>query len=236
MLKYVIQNIEQLTDDTRYFTLVPVDNALPQYEPGHFFMLYIIESDASLWDVYRPYSVVSASNEHPKLCFAIKLQGKFTSRLFKLKKGNLLGVDGPFGIYSFYNDKPIILFAGGIGIPSILSYLRTIKNNTADKAKKDREIILFYSNRTIAECLFLDELKQITKKNSNIKVVFLFTKQPDAAFGEHNRINEQMFRKYVSSPKKYTYFVCGSKGFSSAVETILKKTGVPRQQIHIEAW
>lgn len=232
MQKYKIVKIKELTENVREFVLFPSEHPIDPYTSGQFIVLYIYTDpeNEDVWEESRPYSISSPPDVYPEIWLGIKLQGTFTHRLWELKENDFVGVEGPFGVYDFSGEDPIVMFAGGIGVTPIMSYLRHV-----DKNKMDREIILFYSCRTLSSNPYYEELKMIEERNDNVKIIFIFTRDENAP-GEHQRINKEMFLKYVNSPEKYSYFICGSKGFAQTVKDILASEGVKSDRIHVEAW
>ena len=233
MYKYIIKKITE-QDDIREFILVPKEQGIDKHFCGQFVTLYLFEDAGNdkLWDVTRAYSIASPPEEYPMLRLEIKLQGVFTHKLWECKEGDILGVDGPFGIHDLSSlpDKPLVMFAGGIGITPMICYIRhLILNNN------DRKILLFHSCRTRSSNINYEELKGIADNNPNIKVVFVFTRDNDAP-GEHRRIDSEMIKKYVTDFKQNAYFICGSKGFSESIENILLSFGVEKTNIVTEAW
>ncbi len=224
-MKYILSKIEDKGEGILFFQLKPKhpDDAILVYNPGQFITLYIHE------DERRAYSLMNLPNENKILDLGIKLAGSFTHQLWKLKEGDEINVDGPFGNYNFFKDEPIVLIAGGIGISPILSYLRYVDKNNISK---NRNIIMFYSDRTLNSMVHYPEVKKICEQN-NISCIFIFTKQDDAP-GEHERINDSMIKKYVKSPNEYIYFVCGSLGFNKGINETLLKCGVDEDVIHLE--
>lgn len=91
--------------------------------------------------------------------FSVKRIGTVTDELFRLKKGDYIGLRGPFGNgYPLENmaGKNIILVAGGIGFPPIKSLLLRL----LEHRKKYCKISLYYGARTPEEIVYKKELDE----------------------------------------------------------------------------
>lgn len=86
-------------------------NCSSSARPGQFFMIWIPGIDEI------PMSVSYINNDIKGITF--KRVGDATSALFKLKKGDKIGIRGPYGNYFKINGKNIIFVGGGTGIAAI---------------------------------------------------------------------------------------------------------------------
>src|SRR3989344_6758005 len=102
------------TSDVKVFWLSCPDDI--EYSPGQFAMLSLKIGEES---VRRPYSI-SCPKGTGRMEFAVRLcaDGKLTPALFRLKEGDKINIDAPFGKFIFdENDRRDAVFiAGGTGI------------------------------------------------------------------------------------------------------------------------
>ncbi|MBU1164906.1 dihydroorotate dehydrogenase electron transfer subunit [Patescibacteria group bacterium] len=118
---FEIINIADEADDMKTFTLKGTLNALP----GQFVMVWLPEIDA------KPISIACTTNNNFSL--SIKKVGPFTTKLFKLKKGNKMSVQGPYGKgYDLKKYKKIICVGGGCGTPSVVFLAQVAKEKGID--------------------------------------------------------------------------------------------------------
>ncbi|MEZ9133962.1 ferric reductase, partial [Vibrio breoganii] len=100
----------------------------------------------------HPFTIVSGS-EDSELRFLIKELGDFTNGLVeRVKAGDAVTVEGPYGRLEFGLNKPQIWIAGGVGIASFFATLEALKTE-----KTHPRIELFYCTRGVDEHL-VDEL------------------------------------------------------------------------------
>jgi len=133
-------------------------------------MLTLYDKEGNVWQ-QRPFSICSSSLNKKFIQLAIKVYGEFTQKVITLKKGNNVGISGPYGFFVF-NEKKMketVLLAAGIGITPFMSIIRYIS-----ESELTNKILLFYSNKRIENIVFLEELKSISQKHKNIKIIFFF--------------------------------------------------------------
>jgi len=93
-------------------------------KPGQFYMIWIPEIDEI------PMSVSFISNKIKG--FTYKKVGKATEELFKLKKGDKIGIRGPYGNgFKIFGDN-ILFIGGGTGIAAIAPAIEYAKEKNLD--------------------------------------------------------------------------------------------------------
>ena len=123
------------------------------FAPGQFNMLYLFgvgETAISIsGDPTRPSSLVHT----------IRAVGTVTKKIRQLKKGDVLGVRGPYGVpwpLDMAEGNDVVLVAGGIGLAPLRPVLYQL---LADRGKYGR-IHLLYGTRNPADILFRRELEK----------------------------------------------------------------------------
>ncbi|MFH0885008.1 MAG: FAD-dependent oxidoreductase [Candidatus Micrarchaeota archaeon] len=229
--RYKIIKVDSSVQNVRIFRLKPVSGAIPQYLPGQFFFLHMLD-DAGSSILKRPYSVASSpSMEY--LEFAIDMVGgQMTSQLEKRQPGDILGAEGPAGHMTYKNEPKAAFVAGGTGISPFISMLRHI----SEKNIQGR-FVLFYSTRTRDHILFSDELEALQKKHPGIKVVITLTREtPDGWAGECGRVSHEMLSRHVQAAKEFRWFVCGPQGMVKAMRECLIALSVDPKKLRMEGW
>lgn len=229
--KFRITSVESHAAGMRIFRLEPLEGRIPNYLPGQFMFLHVL-NDAGESIIRRPYSVASSPSA-PYLEFAIEMVGgQMTSKLEKMKIGDVLGVEGPFGNMVFKEERMAAFVAGGTGISPFISMLRYISEK-----KLTGNFALFYSARTRDRLLYYEEMLELQKKNPAIKIIITLTREaPEKWSGECGRINDALIIKYLQRPADYNWWVCGPPEMVKGIKTCLANLGVDPKRIRMEGW
>lgn len=154
-----------------------------------------------------------------------------------LKQGDLLDVKVPSGAFflNVHEKSPVVLIGGGIGVTPVYSMLKTLVD-----VHSTREIWFFYGVRTEEEIIYLENLKEIAEKNSNINIHFCYSgSKKGKKLGEiqvhAGRVNVDLFKKLLPS-SNYSYYLCGPGPFMNAIVEGLEEWGVPSDRINFEAF
>jgi ferredoxin-NADP reductase len=129
-------------------------------------------------------------------------------------------------------SKPAVFLIGGIGIVPAFSM---IKDTTGRKLP--HTIVLFYSNRRPEDAPFLDELEQLAKQNPSFKLIATMTepeRSTQSGKGETGYIDHAMLTKYVNDLQSPIYYTAGMSEMVSAMKTVLKDSGVQKENIRAE--
>jgi len=179
------------------------------------------------------YTISSSPSEKP-VCLTVKKQGEFSSALIDSKVGDKLFFNGPFGrFYPGENCEDIVFIAGGIGVTPFFSVIKE-KINSRSKPKMS----LLYSNKTISDIAFFDELNKLTKNKGIETLVYFLTQErsEQPLVREYSRINKESLKKYLGSLGGKNYYLCGSIQFVNAIWKDLKDSGVPEENIFTESF
>lgn len=115
-------------------------------KPGQFFMVWIPEIDEI------PMSVSYINNNTKGITF--KKVGEATEALFNLKKGDKIGIRGPYGNGFKIIGKKILFIGGGTGIATIGPAIEKV-------AKKYSNLEVVFGARNKNELFFEKRIKQI---------------------------------------------------------------------------
>ena len=151
---YVIGRVSSETRDTFTFDLRPsVPDDVLSFSPGQFNMLYVF----GVGEI--PISISGNPDRTRSLVHTTRAVGTVTKAMRKLRKGDVLGVRGPYGTSWPLRDaqgKDIVIVTGGIGLaplrPAIYSIL-------AHRERYGR-LALLYGARTPDDILYRDELER----------------------------------------------------------------------------
>lgn len=232
-------------DDNREFILVdkkeeaenitslffkPTSGSKYKYIPGQ----YVNIRPLGVQGHGKSYTISSTQSEK-FVCITVKRKGVVSSALVDLRVGDKLILEGPYGnFYPENNVKDIVMIAGGIGITPFYS---VIKSKLESKNNKNK-ILLIYSNKTTKETPFFEELINLEKNSSLLKVVYCLTQEKKrySQVKEYSRIDKKILKKYIASVDNKCYYVCGSISFVDDMWRALKGVGVPEECIFTESF
>ena len=147
-------------------------------KPGQFIMIWLPRVDE------KPMAVsYSSKNE---FAFTAQKVGPYTTALEKLKKGDKLGIRGPYGS-SFSTKKNAVVVAGGVGMSSVSTQI-----DAQDKAT------VIYGARSKDHLMYIDRFK---KEN-------VLYATDDGSFG-HKGFVTDVLREVLEKQKVGVVQTCG---------------------------
>jgi len=164
-------------------------------KPGQFYMLWIPDVDA------KPYALAYFNKN--ELGFTSMVIGPFSKAFDKLKKGDKIGLFGPYGnSFSVKNNACVV--AGGIGISSVSTLIDKLKNP-----------IIIYGTRSKNYLIYL---KRYKKKK-------LITTTDDGSFGRKG-FTTDVLKELLKEGKIKIVYTCGPEVMMKKVFDICNKYGV----------
>jgi sulfite reductase subunit B len=158
-----IKKAEKLTENEMFFEIELDDHKPLGHKPGQFV-------EVSIFGVGEaPISVSSGPRTKSSFDLVVRRVGNVTSRLFRMKAGDKVGIRGPFGngfdVKSF-EKKHLLLSSGGLGIVPMRSLIQYVLD--PNNRKKYKDITILYGAKQPNALLFLDEIKEWSKVH-NVK-------------------------------------------------------------------
>ncbi|MGB0216401.1 MAG: FAD-binding oxidoreductase [Alteromonas oceani] len=207
-----------------------------EFIPGQYAMLKAPGIGAE-----RAYSMANLPNQEGIWSFVIKQvpNGLVSNYLAnELQEGDVIELDGPFGVAHYRNDSPrdIVCIAGGSGLSPILSILRSA---VSDPLASQRKIYFFFGARTI-EGLCQNYLRSTgLPLDDRIQFVPVLSEAPlDAQWpGSISYVHEAVSRWLgeVESAQSFEYYLCGPPLMTDAVENLLLLNhSLPAEQLHFD--
>lgn len=221
---FAVKELKWETADTFTLILAPQDGE-PNYDfkPGQWLYLHLLNEDGTSW-ARAAYSVASAPSQSKEtLEFSIKIAGDFTKRASALMPDDKVRLQGPFGVFcpAVASDKPIVFFAGGIGVTPFRSYLHEC---VIQETK--HPIVLVYSNRTIEEAPFMEELQKLEQKGLVHTVQILTRDAPENWPDPVGRLNQTHIDRLKPVMETAMFYCCGPEEFMKSVKELLAANGV----------
>ncbi|WP_182032984.1 ferredoxin reductase family protein [Vibrio diabolicus] len=156
----------------------------------------------------HPFTIVSGEHD-PEIRFLIKELGDFTTNLYqRVKAGNEVVVEGPYGRLEFDVNKPQVWIAGGVGIASFFAILSSLK-----ALKRHPPVHLFYCTRGLDSHL-VDELWNAARQ-AQVKLNVI-----DTAISP--RLNVEQIAKECGDLSRYELYFCGPEVFSRTLKKELE--------------
>ena len=151
---YSIERRKRETRDTFTLELVREDGGAPmRFWPGQFNMLYMF----GVGEV--PISISGDPLDEEKIVHTIRSYGSVTHKMAELRRGDMIGVRGPFGRpwpLDELEGGDVVLAAGGIG----LAPLRPVIYSILGRWQRFGNVTLVYGERTPSDILFRTLLEQ----------------------------------------------------------------------------
>jgi predicted ferric reductase len=215
---YYVESIRHHKQEGAYEMIFrPRDKPL-QYKSGQFIFVRFYNEELSREE--HPFSIASKS-DNPKIKIIVKSLGDFTSSLYKLKEGDKVSIEGPYGRFNFEEkNSDQVWVAGGIGITPFLSM-------AGDINESKRKIDLYYSVKKENELIVLDELKAIEKLKKNFRVIPWNS-------SERGHINAEAIQKTSGNLKEKEFFICGPFSLQFSLKRELARAGISQDRIHAE--
>ncbi len=194
-----------------------------KHDPGQFIEVSILGVGEA------PMSICSNSEEYFEM--SVRNVGRVTSKICQLKKGDIIGIKGPYGrgypMEKLQGNNAIII-GGGSGVAPVRGIIQNIINNR-DKFKN---VNLYFGYRTILDMLFANDFKEWEKHNINIDVIFS-EKSTHPKYPREGLITEILEGPNFESHHEKIVFICGPPVMINAVTKKLLNFGFNPDQIFI---
>jgi ferredoxin-NADP reductase len=151
-----------------------------------------------------------------------------------LVPGDRLEVRGPIGGYFVWDVSlggPLLLIGGGSGVVPLMAMLR---HRAAQRSPIPARLL--YSSRSDDEIIYRDELEQLASADSELEVIFTFTRHaPPGWTGYQRRIDPAMLHEVLQPlGGGVRSYVCGPTLLVEAVSNALVAMGLPAERIRTE--
>jgi NAD(P)H-flavin reductase len=193
-----------------------------RFEPGQFNMLYgfgVGESAISIsGDPARP----------ERLVHTIRRVGAVTEVLARLRRGDTLGVRGPYGRgwpVSAAQGRHLLLVAGGIGLAPLRPVVLHALAHPADFAS----VTLVYGARTPADLLYTRELARWAKRLR----VEITVDRSDPDWRGKTGVVTKLLASVLRDPSLTTAMTCGPEAMMRFAARELMLLGVPDSDVVI---
>lgn len=228
VVRFRVKERKWETKDIFTLVLEPEQNGeMIGFKAGQWVYLHLLNLDGSTW-ARAPFSIATAPEEAAGgLELGIKIKGEFTNKASQLGPDDVVGLQGPFGVFIVpENAKRLVMFAGGIGITPLRSMIRSLYLRRAAVP-----VTLFYSVKAAEDGAYFEELAKMAKEWPDLHPVFTLTDDvPRTWAHEQGRITAEMIKKYCPDLVQADFMLCGPSGFMAGIEQLLAGLGVDVKQ------
>jgi NAD(P)H-flavin reductase len=191
---------------------------------GQFNMLYMF----GVGEV--PISISGDPSKSQKLVHTIRAVGPVTKAMRAVRRGDALGVRGPFGSCWPLQEaagKDVLIVAGGIG----LAPLRPVVYEILAKRKNYGQIALLYGTRTPADMLYSKELEQWGKR-ADLQA-HITVDRASGTWSGNVGVVPTLISKAQFNPRNTIAMICGPEVMMRFTVRDLQKYGVALENIYI---
>jgi len=209
-----IASIKRQTEDEYMLRFdVSIDHA-----PGQFMQVSLLGVGEA------PMSICSSSKDYFEI--SVRSVGAVSSKLCSLKKGDVVGMRGPYGRgypMNTLEGNNVIVIGGGSGVAPV----RGVVEHICQNRKSFGSVDLFFGFRTHMDMLFFNDFEKWTDNKMNIDVIFS-EKSNHIKYKKEGMITDLLDGSAFDSNDKKIVFICGppimikfvcqkliSKGFNS---------------------
>ncbi|MGO2035833.1 MAG: 2Fe-2S iron-sulfur cluster-binding protein [Brevibacterium sp.] len=219
-----VVRITEVTHDVKTFELWAPWLTAVDFEPGQYVTMRVPELGLE-----RCYSISSAPFGTNTFTVTVKRvpTGIVSTHLHeRVRVGDLLHVDGPYGLFStsFHPAAKHLFLSAGSGITPIMAMVRSL---LARPTGIPTDIVFVHNAATPADIIFRAELEQLAEV-PGIRVVTMCSRDSvdEAWSGRRGRITQDVLAEAVPDAAARETFVCGPNGYMDTVRPLLVEAGV----------
>ncbi len=201
-------------------TRIVLDERWRGHQPGQFAFVTSNPREGA-----HPYTIASAWNpQDRRISFVTKALGDHTRTLHeRLRVGDRVKVEGPYGRFIFKCDQPRQIWIGaGIGITPFIARMKHLAQAGARAAP---QVDLFHSTAEF-DPTAIDKLRADAQA-AGVRF-HLFVDKRDG------RLSGERLRALVPEWKSASVWFCGPVGFANALRSDLTAHGLPAASFHQE--
>jgi ferredoxin/flavodoxin---NADP+ reductase len=229
MLNATLVERRDLAPDLSIMRVLP-DAGVPEFIPGQFTRLGMVEHGAKPHVVKRAYSIASAPHEKDALevCLVKVEGGRMTPGLWELQPGGRLWVDdrpnGDFTLKHVPNRQTLVMIATGTAVAPYVSMLR------AEASPHWKRFVVVHGVRRLVDLGYNAELERFAERQ-DVTYVPIVSRDPLFA-GRQGRVQQvfepDTYRQIVGEPltPEHTHvYLCGNPEMVKDLRDWLKPLG-----------
>jgi len=222
---FQVRSRKQETDDTFTLELEPVESGIEfEFLPGQFNMIYVF----GVGEV--PISISGDPNKKNRIVHTTRMVGTVTKAMGTLRRGDVLGIRGPFGT-SWPVDRcagcDVVIVAGGIGLAPLRPAIYYILSNRG----RYNRVILLYGARTPEDILYKREIEK-WKSRFDFEV-YVTVDRGTSGWKGNVGVVTTLIPRAPFDPLNAVAFVCGPEVMMRFTAIELIKRGVKENNIFL---
>lgn len=194
------------------------------FRSGQFNMLYVF----GVGEV--PISIVSDPDESGYMDHTVRIVGKVSEALVGLKKGDTVGLRGPYGSawpLEEAQGKDVVIVTGGLGCAPVISVINYVAN------RRDRygNLKIFHGVKTPRDLLYRARFHAWQKHPDT--EVYLTVDHPDREWKYNVGVVTNLFRQVRINFQKSVVMMCGPETMMHHAVRDLLAQGLGADQIYL---
>jgi predicted ferric reductase len=220
-LPYTVEAVNHPNNATTEVVMRAKKDRVKEQRAGQF--LFVRFPKEKTLNESHPFTISSAPREDV-LRLTIKASGDFTRHLFgNLQAGTDAIIEGAYGMFDYKTGgQKQVWVAGGIGVTPFLSFIRDMNGNL------NHDVDFYYTVRHREEAVFVDEIKEIAKKNPRLKAHVRFSST------DGSLTVEDIAKNAGGNISGHHVYMCGPLPMVQAFEKKFLEAGVVAGNIHYE--
>lgn len=193
------------------------------FKPGQFNMVYAFGNGEV------PISIVSDPTEE-YLDHTIRVVGGVTQAMDRLKKGDVVGIRGPYGSswpIAEAEGKDVIILTGGLGCAPVTSVIHYIFKRRASFGS----LKILHGIKTPKDLLYRERFREWEKHPDT--EVYLTVDHPDRKWKYNVGVVTNLFREVRIRPDNSIVMICGPEVMMRSAIRDLLAQGLGESQIHV---
>jgi NAD(P)H-flavin reductase len=220
-----VKRLRRETDDTRTLELLPANGAARSpFTAGQFNMLYVFGTGEV------PMSISGDPDDRDLLVHTTRQVGIVSSAICGLKRGDMVGVRGPFGNHWPIEEaagKDVLIIAGGLGLAPLRPAIYQILSNRSQYGN----VTLLYGTRSPRDILYNRELER-WRSRLDLQVEITVDRAPTTWRGKVGVVTS-LISKISYIPGQIIAMVCGPEVMMRFTARALESIGVEMKQVYI---
>jgi NAD(P)H-flavin reductase len=222
---FQIRRVKRETEDTFTLELQPLGDLEEfTFQPGQFNMVYVY----GVGEI--PISISGDPANARILVHTTRAVGTVTKAMDKLRRGDILGIRGPYGTpwpVEHSNGQDVVFVAGGIGLAPLRPALYEVVAHREQYGK----VVLLYGTRTPLDVLFRQELEN-WRARFDLEIYVTVDRAMSGWRGNVGVVTNLISRAPFN-PQNTTAFVCGPEIMMRFTAMELHKRGVDNEHIFV---